>query len=49
MINGFNLLTTNMGLIHIVVSNDLSAENLKRIATENNSDHDGISCSIKCS
>ena len=49
MIDGFNLLTTNMGLIHIVVSNDLSAENLKRIATENNSDHDGISCSIKCS
>ena len=47
MIDGFNLLTTNMGLIHIVISNDLSGENLKRIATENNSDHDGINCSIK--
>ena len=31
------------------ISNDLSGENLKRIATENNSDHDGISCSIKYS
>ena len=49
MIDGFNLLTTNMGLIHIVISNDLSAEDLKRIATEKNSDHDGISCSIKYS
>ena len=47
MIDGFNLLTTNMGLIHIVISTDLDAENIQRIATENNSDHDGINCSIK--
>ena len=47
MIDGFNLLTTNMGLIHIVISNDLEAESVKRISTENNSDHDGIHCSIK--
>jgi len=46
MINGFNLLTTNMGLIHIVISSDLNAESIKRIATGNNSDHDGISCLI---
>ena len=47
MIDGFNLLTTNMGLIHIVSSTDLDVENIQRIATENNSDHDGINCSIK--
>ena len=47
MIDGFNLFTSNMGLIHIVISNDLKAENLQKIATENNSDHDGISYSIK--
>ena len=47
MIDGFNLLTSNMGLIHIVISNDLKAESIKKIATENNSDHDGINCSIK--
>ena len=47
MIDGFNLLTTNMGLIHIVISTDLIAENIENIATENNSDHDGINCSIK--
>ena len=49
MIDGFNLLTTNMGLDHIVISNDLIAESIKRIATGTNSDHDGISCSIKFS
>ena len=47
MIDGFNLLTTNMGLIHIVISNDLKAESVKRISTKNNSDHDGIICTIK--
>ena len=47
LIDGFNLLTANMGLDHIVISNDLKAENVKRITTGNNSDHDGISCSIK--
>ena len=47
MIDGFNLLTTNMGLIHIVISTDLIAENIENIATENNSDHDGINCSIR--
>ena len=47
MIDGFNLLTTNLGLIHIVISNDLKAESVRRISTENNSDHDGINCSIK--
>ena len=47
MIDGFNLLITNMGLIHIVVSTDLIAESIKKIATENNSDHDGINCLIK--
>ena len=47
MIDGFNLLTTNMGLLHIVSSTDLDVENIHRIATENNSDHDGINCSIK--
>ena len=47
MIDGFNLLTTNMGLIQIFFSTDLSSENLKRIETENNSGHDGISYSIK--
>ena len=46
MIDGFNLLTTNMGLIHIVISSDLNADSIKRIATGNNSDHDGISCLI---
>ena len=30
-----------------VISNDLEAESIQRIATENNSDHDGINCSIK--
>ncbi len=47
MIDGFNLLTTNMGLIHIVVSTDLIAESIEKIAAKNNSDHDGINCSIK--
>ena len=47
MIDGFNLLTTNMGLIHIVISTDLIAESIEKIATKNNSDHDGINCSIK--
>ena len=47
MIDGFNLLTSNIGLIHIVISNDLKAESIQKIATENNSDHDGINCSIK--
>ena len=47
LIEGFNLLTTNMGLIHIVISSDLNAEKIQGIATEKNSDHDGISCSIK--
>ena len=42
MIDGFKLLTTNMGLIHIVISHDLNAESIETIATENNSDHDGI-------
>ena len=46
MMNGFNLLTANMGLDHIVVSTDLEAKSIKRILTENNSDHDGISCLI---
>ncbi len=46
MIDGFNLLTTNMGLMHIVSSTDLEAESIKRISTDNNSDHDGISCLI---
>ena len=40
MIDGFNLLTTNIGFIHIVISTDLYANNIQRIATENNSDHD---------
>ena len=47
MIDGFNLLTTNMGLLHIVISNDLKAESVKQISTGDNSDHDGIICSIK--
>ena len=47
MIDEFNLLTTNMGLIHIVISTDLIAESIEKIATKNNSDHDGINCSIK--
>jgi len=47
MIDEFNLLTTNMGLIHIAISTDLKAESIQKIATENNSDHDGINCSIK--
>ncbi len=47
MIDGFNLLTTNMGLIHIVISTDLKAESLQKISSDNNSDHDGINCSIK--
>ena len=36
-----------IGLIHIVISNDLKAESVRRISTENNSDHDGFNCSIK--
>ena len=40
-------MTTNMGVLHIVGSTDLDAENIQRIATVNNSDHDGIHCSIK--
>ena len=47
MIDGFNLLTTNMGLLHIVISNDLEAESVKKIATGDNSDHYGINCSVK--
>ena len=47
IIDGFNLLTSNMGLIHIAISNNLKAESIQKIATENNSDHDGINCSIK--
>ena len=47
MIDGFNLLTTNMGLLHIVSSKDLKAESVKKIATGDNSDHDGINCSVK--
>ena len=42
-----DLLTSDMGLIHIVVSNDLKADNVQKILTGSNSDHDGISCSIK--
>ena len=38
---------TFMGLNHTVVSNDLKAESMQRIATENNSDHGGINFSIK--
>ena len=30
-----------------VISNDLKAESIQKIATENNSDHNGINCSIK--
>ena len=47
MIDGFKLLTTNMGLIHIVITHDLNAESIETIATENNSDHDGINCLVK--
>ena len=47
MIDGFNLLTTNMGLIHINISTDLKPESLQKISSDNNSDHDGINCSIK--
>ena len=47
LINGMDLLTSNMELIHIVVSNDLKADNVQKILTGSNSDHDGISCSIK--
>ena len=47
LINGMDLLTSNMGLIHIVVSNDLKADNVQKILTGSNSDHNGISCSIK--
>ena len=47
MIDEFNLLTTNMGLIHIAISTDLKADSIKKIATKNYSDHDGINCSIK--
>ena len=46
MIDRFNLLTKNMGLLHIVSSSDLEAESIKRISTDNNSDHDGIGCLI---
>ena len=46
LIEGFNLLTTNMGLDHIVISNDLKAESVKKIATGDNSDHDGINCLV---
>ena len=49
MIDRFNLLTTNMGLIHIVSSTDLEAESIKRISTENNSEHDGVICLINFS
>ena len=42
----FNLLTKNMGLVHIIISKDLKAESIKRIATGTYSDHDGISCKI---
>ena len=49
LIDGLNLLTTNMGLDHIIISKDLEAKNIKRIATGTNSDHDGISCLIKVS
>ena len=49
LIEGFNLLTTDMGLDHIVISKDLKAESVKKIATWDNSDHDGITCSIKFS
>ena len=38
---------TVMGLVHIVISTDLNAESIQKIATENNSDHDGINCLIK--
>ena len=47
MIDGLNLLTTNMGLIHIVISTDFIAGSIEKIATENNSDLDGINCLIK--
>ena len=47
LIEGLNLLTTNMGLDHIVISKDLKAESVKKIATGDNSDHDGINCSVK--
>ena len=49
LIEGFNILTTDMGLDHIVISKDLKAESVKKIATGDNSDHDGITCSIKFS
>ena len=46
LIKGMTLLTSNMGLDHIAISNELKASKALKIPTGSNSDHDGVSCSI---
>ena len=46
LIKGMTLLTSNMGLDHIAISNELKASKVLKIPTGSNSDHDGVSCSI---
>ena len=40
------VITSGMGLDHIVVSKDLKSSLVKSISTEGNSDHDGITCRL---
>ena len=40
------VITSGMGLDHIVVSKDLKSSSVKSISTEGNSDHDGITCGL---
>ena len=46
LIKGMTVLTSNMGLDHIAISNELKASKVLKIPTGSNSDHDGVSCSI---
>jgi len=46
LIKGMTLLTSNMALDHIVISNNLKGLDIQKIPTLSNSDHDGIRCFI---
>ena len=43
------VITSGMGLDHIVVSEDLNSLSVKSISSKGNSDHDGITCRLNYS
>ena len=48
-ISKLKVITSGIGLDHIVVSEDLNSSLVKIISTEGNSDHDGITCRLNFS